>query len=163
MKEIKKNLKSIILVLLIALCVVFSKNIRYLVTGGGYMAIGVPTGFYFDIKEQGNGDLYEIDGLNSKATIEIDKKYLNNDDTHLYVTGQYWNSPETPLVKFNGKVVGGVRTSNTGHAGSVFSDIYFSKNYHFDINDRIEAGKEYTFYIRIGNLSKSIDVTFVAE
>ena len=159
----KREIRLIVVIAVIALCIIFSKNIRYFFTGDKDVSIAVPTGFYFEIMDKGNGDLYEIDGLNEKTYITVDKKYLNNDDTQIYVTGHYWNSPEKPLVKFNGKVVDGVSSDNTGYAKGVFSDRYYSKNYHFTINETIEENKEYTFYVRIKNESKSIKIVFTTK
>ena len=79
------------------------------------------------------------------------------------MTGQYWNSPENPLIKFNGKVIDNVKSSNTGYAKWVFSNIYFAKNYHFDINETIKEDKKYTFYVRIKNISKSINIIFTTR
>lgn len=159
----KRDIKLIVIISIIALIIIFSKNIRYFFTGDKDLSIAVPTGFYFEIMDKGNGDLYEIDGSDSKEYITVDKKYLNNDDTQIYVSGRYWNSPEKPLVKFNGKVVDGVTSSDTGYADGVFSDYYYSKCYHFTINETIEEDKEYTFYVRIRNESKSIKVIFTTR
>ncbi|MBQ2656559.1 MAG: hypothetical protein IJF95_07955 [Erysipelotrichaceae bacterium] len=159
----KIKFKYIFVILIVLACALFSKNIRYFITGDDDIVISTPTAFYFDLRNQGNGDLYEIDGLESKVFISVDRKYLNNDDTHIYVTGEYWNYPGKPMVKLNGKVIDNVKSSNTGYAGSVFSDHYYSKNYHFDVDERIIEGKTYTFYVRIGDVSKSVDVIFISE
>ena len=162
MKE-KKNIIYIILIIIIVLCIIFAKNIRYYFAGDKDIAISVPTGFYFEITNKDDKELYEISGLNNTTYITVDEKYLNNDDVQLYVTGKYWNSPETPLVKLNGKVIDEVSTENTGNADGVFSKTYFSKYYHFYINETIEEDKEYTFYIRIRNISQSIKVIFTTR
>lgn len=156
----KKNIKYIIIVAIIILCIVFSKYIRYIFIGKNDIIISEPTSFYFEIMDKESGDLYEINDTNSEAYITVDKKYLNNDDVKIYVSGEYWNSPEIPLVKLNGKVIDNVKTDNTGYAKGVFSDTYFSKNYHFYINETIKENKEYTFYVRIKNISKSIRIIF---
>lgn len=139
----KKDIKIIVIIIIIAVCILFSKNIRYFFNGDKDVSVAVPTGFYFELANKDEeGDLYEIDGLNDKTYITVDKKYLNNDDTEIYVTGHYWNSPEKPLVKLNGKVIDDVSTDNTGYAKGVFSDTYYSKNYHFYINETIEEDLE---------------------
>ncbi len=163
MKNNKQNIKYIVIIVLVLLCVFFSKNIRYFFNADNDIVISEPHGFYFEIMNKGNGDLYEIDGLNDTTYITVDKKYLNNDDAHVYVTGSYWNSPDIPLVKINGKVVEGVSSENSGHVGSVFNDVYYSKIYYFNINETLEENKKYTIYVRIKNISKSINVIFTTQ
>ena len=158
-----KDVKIVIVIIIIVLCLIFSKNIRYFITGNKDVIISEPTAIDFSIIGEDKSDLYPIIESDETTYVTIDKKYFNNDDVKIYVTGTYWNSPEKPLVKFNGKVIDNVESDNTGYAENVFSDNYYSKNYHFTINETIEEDKEYTVYVRIKDISTSTKIIFTTK
>lgn len=157
------NKKYIIIGIIVVLCIMFSKNIRYFFVGKNDVMVDRPTAVYFSNPGEPYGEVYQIEGTHKKVYVTVDKKYLNNDDTEIYVSGKYWNSPETPLIKVNGKVIDKVTKENSGKTDWVLGDTYYSKMYHFYMNETIVEGKEYKFYVRIKDTSETVTVIFTSK
>ena len=152
--------------------------VRFFLTDGKDATVAAPDAFYFALStSDAPGELYEFysddydpdypdDGYEIETDthhVFVDKKYLNNDDATLYVSGSYRNYPFKPTVKVDGRQIEAVSFSNTGYADGIFSKTYVARLYHFYINDRILEGHTYEMYVRCDNITDVVKVMFHSD
>ncbi|MBQ6207436.1 MAG: hypothetical protein IJK52_10180 [Oscillospiraceae bacterium] len=175
-----RNQKSIYpAFILFMLILAFSHMIRYAISGGHDIVFTPPNAFCFNFDVDtsegpflalSSDDFYNpelsengYDKDTNTYHVYVNSIYLDNDDAYMYVSGDYWNYPFKPVIKVNGHIVDEVSSDNTGYAQNPFSDIYYSKMYHFYYRDRIISERTYELYVRFGKLSESINVVFHAS